>query len=152
VVWAPEPLILACILLMLVVDIWMSQFSRNRGELTELVALLNMLRMLMFYFAAGFCLPDPEPSEATIDLGAYYERTKRFTYGSLVAGLLVFWVYNSVLAPTGWRADLIGKAAPIAIWVALMFSRWRWLNLLLLAFPVVGVASDLAQGSLGLGH
>ena len=149
VAWAPEPLMLATIILVLIVQIWMSQFSHNRDPLNDGVALLNLLRMLTLYFAAGFCLPDPEPGEATIDLRAYYDRTRLFTFGSIAAGLLVFWVYNSVVAPAGWRADLVGKAVPIAIWVVLMFVRWRWLNLLLLAFPFFTIAIQVAQASLG---
>ncbi len=150
VIWAPESVILVCLLMMLIVSIWMTQLSGYRGAFSDWVTLLNVLRMLMFYFAAGFSLPEPEPGEATIDLLAYYDRTRRFTFGSLAAGILVFWVYNSVTAPAGWRADLVSKAIPIALWVVLMFVRWRWLNLLVLALAFVGIAiSEMTQASLG---
>jgi hypothetical protein len=149
VAWAPEPLLQAGFILMIIVQIWMNQFSRNRGEFTDGEALLNVLRMLTLYFAAGFSLPEPEAGEEKIDLLAYYNRARRFSYGSLAAGLMIFWVYNSVVAPAGWRADLIDKAFPVAIWVVLMFVRWRWLNLLLLAIPLFGTARDLLHASMG---
>jgi hypothetical protein len=139
VAWAPEPLVVAAVILMLVVQTWMNQFSHTPGVQTDGMALLNVLRMLTLYFAAGFCLPEPEAGEQRVDLAAYYQRTRGFTYGSLILGLLVFWGYHTVVTPAEWRADLIDKAAPIAVWVVLIFSRWRWLNLLLLAFPVIGI-------------
>jgi hypothetical protein len=145
VAWAPEPAILAFAILLIIVTTWMHQFSHNRGEFTDGEALLNVLRMLTLYFAAGFCLPEPEPGETSIDLAAYYARTRRFTYGSLVAGLLIFWVYNTIMTPAGWRMDLAYKALGISIWVVLMFVRWRWLNLLLLAIPLVGLTRDVWQ-------
>jgi hypothetical protein len=148
VAWAPEPLLQAFAILMIIVAVWMSQFSRSSAPLSEGVALLNVLRMLTLYFAAGFCLPDPEAVDGKVDLAAYYDRTRRFSYGALIGGLLIFWVYNTVVAPGGWRADLIGKLVPIAVWVALIFSRWRWLNLLLLAVPIVGQGNEILQASL----
>jgi hypothetical protein len=147
--WAPEPLLQAWVILAIIVSVWMTQFSRNRGELTEVEALLNVLRMLTVYFAAGFCLPEPEAGEEKVDLLAYYNRTRRFSYGALAAGLTIFWVYNSVVSPAGWRADLVSKAGPIAIWIVLMFVRWRWANLLLLAVPLVGTMWELVQASMG---
>ena len=108
-----------------------------------------MLRMMTLYFAAGFCLPEPEAGESKVDLLAYYDRARRFSYGSLAAGLMIFWVYNAVVAPADWRTDLLTKARQIAPWVILMFVRWRWLNLLLLAFPLVGTTLDLLHVSLG---
>lgn len=149
VAWAPEPLAQAYVILMILVSVWMEQFSRNRGEFTEIEALLNVLRMLTVYFAAGFCLPDPEAGEETVDLLAYYNRTRRFSYGALAAGLAIFWIYNSVVSPAGWRADLVEKAGPLAIWIVLMFVRWRWLNLLLLAIPLFGTTWELVKASLG---
>jgi len=149
VAWAPEPLLLAGVILMIIVSNWMHQFSRNAGAPNDGLALLNVLRMLTLYFAAGFCLPEPEPGETEIDLFRYYDRTRGFTYGSLSAGLAIFWIYNSVVEPAGWRADLVSKLLPLAVWVALMFVRRRWLNLLLLVIPILGVANDILQVSLG---
>jgi hypothetical protein len=149
VIWAPEPLLLAGVILLIIVSSWMHQFSRNTGAPNDGVALLNVLRMLTLYFAAGFCLPEPEPGEPQVDLLRYYDRTRRFTYGSLIAGLTIFFVYNTVVEPAGWRADLMSKLLPIAVWVALMFVRWRWLSLLLLAIPIFGTANDIMQASLG---
>jgi hypothetical protein len=149
VVWAPESAIVAFVILMIIVSTWMHQFSHDRRALTDGEALLNVLRMLTLYFAAGFCLPEPEPGEATIDLGAYYTRTRRFTYGSLVAGLAIFWVYNTIMTPAGWAMDLAFKALGIGIWIILMFVRWRWLNLLLLTIPIVGLTLDLIRTPLG---
>lgn len=148
VAWAPEPVMVAIILLILIVSLWMEQFSRNTRAVTEDVALLNVLRMLTIYFAAGFCLPEPEPNEAKIDLYRYYNRTRGFTFGSLIAGLIAYFIYNTVVTPAGWREDLITKLLPIVVWVALILVRWRWLSVLLLLIPLFGASSDILQASL----
>ncbi len=149
VVWAPEPVMLAVVVLVIIVESWMEQFSRSSAPVTDAVALLNVLRMMTLYFAAGFCLPEPEPGEDRIDLFAYYDRTRWFTYGSFIAGLTIFWIYNTVVTPAGWRADLISKLLPIGVWVALMFVRWRWLNLVLLLVPLVGTGYSLYHSAAG---
>ena len=145
VVWAPEPVLLVVFILMLIVQIWMNQFSRNKTALSDGLAVLNVLRMLTLYFAAGFSLPEPEPGEGKVDLFAYYDRTRRFTFGSLAAGLAMFWVYNSISTPADWRADLASKAIPVLLWIVVMFVRWRWLNLLVLAFATGATILQLLQ-------
>jgi hypothetical protein len=145
VVWAPEPLLLAFLLLVITVGMWMSQFDRNKTGLSQPLALLDALKMLTIYFAAGFSLPEPEPGEPTVDLLAYYNRTRRFSFGFMVAGLMTSWVYNAIAAPQDWRADLASKALPIGLYGVLMFARWRWLNLLILGVMIIGTAYQLTQ-------
>ena len=145
VVWAPEPVMLATVVLMLIVSIWMNQFSHNKTALSDGLELLNVLRMLTLYFAAGFSLPEPEPGEGHIDLAAYYDRTRLFSFGSLAAGLAIFALYNGVTNPAAWRSDLTVKAVPFLVWVVVMFVRWRWVNLLALTFAISGTGLQLAR-------
>jgi len=145
VVWAPEPLLLAFLLLMIIVGVWMGQFARNKTGLSDPFALLDALKMLTLYFAAGFSLPEPEAGEQTIDLLAYYNRTRRFSFGFMAAGLATSWAYNSIAAPQDWRADLASKALPIGLYGVLMFARWRWLNLLILVVVIIGTSYMLTR-------
>src|SRR3569833_945805 len=126
VTWAPEPVMLARGVLMLIVSNWMNQFSHNKTALSDGLELLNVLRMLKLYFAAGFSLPEPEPGEGKSDLLEYYDRARHFSFGSLAAGLAIFARYNGITSPADWRADLSVKAIPLLLWIVAMFVRWRW--------------------------
>ena len=145
VTWAPEPVMQAIVVLMLIVSSWMNQFSHNKTALSDGLELLNVLRMLTLYFAAGFSLPEPEPGEGKIDMLAYYDHNRRFSFGSLAAGLAIFALYNAITSPADWRTDLSVKAVPFLVWVVVMVVRWRWVNLLALAFAMSGTGLQLAR-------
>ncbi|MBS0360809.1 MAG: hypothetical protein JSR98_05485 [Proteobacteria bacterium] len=146
VTWAPEPVMLAIVVLMMIVSVWMNQFSHNKTALSDALELLNVLRMLTLYFAAGFSLPEPEPcDDPKIDLLTYYDESRRFSFGSLAASLGIFALYNFITSPAEWRTDLSVKALPFTLWVVAMFVRRRWVNLLVLTFAITGTGLQLAR-------
>ncbi|RYG98123.1 MAG: hypothetical protein EON58_08050 [Alphaproteobacteria bacterium] len=140
--WAPEPLLLAGIVVLVIIFVWLSQWGLRNDTQTTIGAMLMQVGKLMLPFmAAMFVLPDPLPEEGPIDLYAHYDRTRRLTYGVLIAGLVAFWIV--------WLMDWAGGRpgmGPLTLWGAIASSPWdfclayavlmlvriRWLNILLL--------------------
>jgi len=139
--WAPEPLLLCAIVFLVIISVWLTQWSdRNEIHTTIGMVVLQVLKMLMPYLAAAFVLPDKIAEEGPIDLYRHYDRTRVFTCGALIAGLLLFWAYYLIAqagAPAGpplhWTERLLaGPWLYIAVYLALIFIRARWFNIVLL--------------------
>jgi hypothetical protein len=138
--WAPEPLLLAAIIFLVIVSVWLFHWSvRDMRETTIGLMLIEVLKLLLPFLAAAFVLPDRLPEEGPIDLYAHYDRTRPFTFGALILGLLLFWVHNMLVwssqpgPPLTLREALaMAPWAYVAIYLLLIFVRRRWLNILVL--------------------
>jgi hypothetical protein len=140
--WAAEPVLLSAIIFLVIVSVWLFQWeARNDTQTTIGLMLLQVLKLLLPFMAAAFVLPETIPETGEIDLLAHYERTRPFTYGALIAGLLLFWIHNlfeSALLPglPPLTLALAIKHAPwlyVGLYALLIFLRIRWLSIVLLA-------------------
>jgi hypothetical protein len=156
--WAPEPLLLCGLIFLVIVSVWLTQWNdRNEMHTTIGMVVLQVLKILMPYLAAAFVLPDRIAEEGMIDLYRHYDRTRVFTYGALIAGLLLFWAYyliaqTSVQAGTPGRwvgALLKGPWLYIALYLVLIFIRARWFNILLLTAALLFYAWSIVPIPLG---
>lgn len=138
--WAPEPVLLTCIVLLVIVSVWLAAWSvRNEAAVTIGQMLLEVAKLLTLYIAAASCLPEPTGTEP-IDLRMYYDRTRLLSFGSLILSLLLFrldaiakyglpspmtfgFVFNMLLYP--------------ALYASLIFVRRRWFNILTLSSIIV---------------
>lgn len=145
--WAPEPLLLAGIIVLVIVSVWMFQWdARTRTGTTIGLMLMQVGKLLLPFMAATFVLPDPIPEEGPVDLYAHYDRTRALTFGALIAGLLAFWA----VAMVQWAGEGPG-AEPMTVWAVaktvpwgfclgyglLIVVRRRWVNVGLLAVGLV---------------
>ncbi len=146
--WAPEPLLLAGIIVLVIVGVWLTQWgNRNQAETTVGLMLFQVGKLMLPFMAATFVLPDPIPEEGPVDLYAHYDRTRALTFGVLIVGLLLFWVggvmrWASGEAP-GWGPMTPGAVVASLPWVfctgygLLILVRRRWFNIALLAAGLV---------------
>lgn len=140
--WAPEPVLLAAIIFLVIVSVWFFQWNdRDRETTTIGLMLLQVVKLLLPFMAAAFVLPEVS-DEGSMDLYAHYDRTRVFTFGALIAGLLLFWFVDTVR----WAMGDYPQSAPITLWgvlrnvpwlfiggyTLLIFVRRRWLNIALL--------------------
>ena len=139
--WAPEPLLLAAIIFLVIVSVWLFHWGqRDVTETTIGLMLIEVLKLLLPFLAAAFVLPDRLPEEGAIDLYAHYDRTRLFTFGSLILGLLLFWVHDLMMwarepGPPPTARDVL-VSAPwlyVGLYALLIFVRRRWLNVAVLA-------------------
>jgi hypothetical protein len=85
--WAPEPILLAGIIFLVIVSVWLFQWtSRTTTQTTIGLMLLQVLKLLLPYLAAAFVFPEHVPESGALDLLAHYDRTRIFTFGALIAG------------------------------------------------------------------
>lgn len=153
--WAPEPLLLCAIIFLVIVSIWLTQWSdRDETHTTIGLVLVQILKMLMPYLAAAFVLPDRIAEEGPVDLYRHYDRTRVFVFSFLIAGLLLFEAYDLLLragAPIRW-ADVV-RDEPwlyVAAYTVLIFVRARWFNVaaltvVLLVYGWGVITTKLAQ-------
>jgi len=136
VLWATEPILLATIVFFVIVGVWLEQWSARSVE-TVMVAqiFVQTLKFLALYFAAASCLPEPPPEGVSTDLYAYYDRTRRLSFGALLVSLLLFRFDQFAFydLPDGWTIwDSLQMALYPVLWLLLLFIRRRWLNKLIL--------------------
>ena len=144
--WAPEPLLLCGIIFLVTVGVWLGQWAL-RGEIktTQGEVILQVLKMLTLFMAAAFVLPDKVPEQGEVDLYGHYDRTRAFTYGALILGLLLFWVHGLIrnqAAPfgsaLGWTYTL--QHSPyvfVSVYTALIVIRARWFHIPVLLATLV---------------
>ena len=143
--WAPEPLLQACIVLLVVVYVWLEQWG-GRGQTLVIYwhVLLGVLKLLSLYVAASLCLPDATAAQGDIDLHAHYDRTRRLSFGALLVGMFLFNLHELVGATTihlsSWVLSTLPTYIPYAV---LMFVRWRWVNVLVLVFVLLAFGSQI---------
>jgi hypothetical protein len=137
--WAPEPVLLTSIVLLVIVSVWLGAWS-DRGEATVTIGqmLLQVAKLLTLYIAAASCLPEPTGAEP-IDLREYYDRTRLLSFGSLTLSLVLFWLY--FIAIDGMPSPItLGLTVNMllypTLYVLLIFVRRRWFNILILGFII----------------
>jgi hypothetical protein len=137
--WAPEPILLSAIILLVIVSVWLFQWpGRGLSETTIGLMVLQVVKLLLPFLAAAFVYPDQLPEQGEVDLLAHYNLTRAFTFGSLIAGLVLFQIYYAIQDFRAGRSiDLIGDAVHgpwpfIAAYSLLIFIRARWFNILVL--------------------
>lgn len=141
--WAPEPLLLAGIIGLVIVSVWLNQWMlRDQTETTIGLMLFQVAKLMLPFMAATFVLPDPVPEEGPVDLYAHYDRTRALTFGALIIGLVGFWVGFMVRWASGGEPD----AGPMTVWSVVASLPWlfglfygllivvrrRWVNVVLL--------------------
>lgn len=141
--WAPEPLLLAAIVVLIIVSVWLNQWGvRDQTETTYGLMLLQLGKLILPFMAATFVLPDPIPEEGRVDLYAHYDRTRALTFGALILGLWAFWLHFAI----AWGSGQIPEQGPMTVWSVakslpweytliyglLIMVRRRWVNVVLL--------------------
>jgi hypothetical protein len=137
--WAVEPLMQAALVLLIVVFVWLNEWN-GRGVTTIIYGrvLLRSLNLLVLYIAAAVCLPEVREGAGEVNMYAYYDRARRVSFGALAIGLVFFSLYNW----TGeqafhWRWEMLRPLSFLGPYVVMMFARWRWLNVSLLAAMLI---------------
>lgn len=139
--WAPEPILLSGIIFLVIVSIWLFQWpDRTMSETTIGLMLVQVCKLLLPYLAAAFVFPEHISESDAIDLFAHYDRTRIFTFGALIAGLLLFWVHGLLRQsmadgppPSLFDALARGPWLFVGVYTLLIFVRTRWLNIAVLA-------------------
>jgi hypothetical protein len=143
--WAIEPLLLCLLITMIIVDVWLDQWhDRDMGEITVGRSLLQVLKMMALYFAAASCLPEPDQlGTGEVRLFDYYDQTRVLSYGALIAGLLLFQLYNITGAGFDAVDALLGAFVFPGLYATLIVIRKRWYNVGLLLTVLGGYGSML---------
>ncbi len=136
--WAPEPILLALIVLMVIVFVWLNQWEeRGTSSVSFPHALLLVLKLLALYIGAAFVMPAPEPGTGPVDLYGHYDRTRPFTFGALILGMLLFSLYRyDPKFGWGWGEAIDSLVSPF-IYAPLIFIRRRWFNVSLLIVVLI---------------
>lgn len=146
--WAPEPLLLAGIIVLVIISVWLGQWrARDQTETTVGMMLLQVGKLMLPFMAATFVLPDPVPDEGPVDLYAHYDRTRALTFGSLILGLMAFWAVIMIQRAGGLFPDApamtVGSVLASLPWLfclgygLLIVVRRRWFNIALLTAGLV---------------
>ena len=112
--------------------------GQHLSETTIGLMLLHVIKLLLPYLAAAFVFPEQLPEEGNVDLFVHYDRTRFFTYGALIAGLVLFWIARAIdrfatVGGVNMGVELAnGPWVFVALYLVLVFVRLRWLNILLL--------------------
>lgn len=133
--WAPEPVLLTVLVVLVVVQVWLDQWGqRDMAAVTIGGSLLQVAKMMTLYFAAASCLPEPDliPPEG-VDIGENYYRTRALAYGAMIVGMLLFMVDRLVQGARPGVADLMLFLFRYpAIYLILILVRARWVHIVLL--------------------
>lgn len=144
--WAPEPILLALLVMMVTVVLWLTSW-RDRGETSVAYWLifLRVFALLILFFTAASCLPEAKVEADSIDTYAYYDRTRLLSFGSLIVSYLIWSGLN--LVSYGWAFNtplsfLLWLLFP-TVYATLIFVRRRWLNIagLSAAILVLGLSA-----------
>ncbi len=135
--WAPEPVLLAGIIFLVIVQVWLDQwYARERVEQSIGLMILAILKMQAIYFGAASVLPEPREGDQHVDLLAHYNNTRWLTFGSLITGLMLF-ALDMILSATKaipWSPRLVFEILLYpCLYLSLILIRWRPYNILLLA-------------------
>jgi hypothetical protein len=135
--WAPEPVLLTLIVLIVIVAVWMGAWNeRHETVATVEQVMLQVLKLITLYFAAASVLP--HQLEEPLSLYDYYDQTRPLSFGALIVSLLLFRAYDMAVAGV-LAIDLrtvMHLLVYLAVYGSLIFVRVRWLNVLLLAFVI----------------
>jgi hypothetical protein len=147
--WAAEPILLAALIAVVIVTVWLGQWSQRQETSTSIgIILLRVLKLLLPYLAAAFVFPEQPPEHGDVSLFAHYDRTRPYTFGALILGLLLFWADRTIEIGVGqgvtWRSAM--WTVPwiyIGPYGLLIFVRNRWVNTLVLAACLVLYAASV---------
>lgn len=145
VTWALEPLLLATLIGLVIVSVWLGQWIDRRETSTTVgLVLMQVLKLLLPYMAAAFVFPEGTAESGDIDMFRHYDRTRAYTFGALIVGLLLFWADGVIeQVVTGGRGLTWSQALHrgpwlyVTVYVALIFVRARWFNVLALSGVVL---------------
>ena len=144
--WAPEPLLLALLVTMIIVYVWLGHwFERKMTSINAGRALLDVARMMALYFAAASCLPEPDQlGEKRIDLVDYYYGSRALSYGALITGLILFDIYFALGdRPMNWHETLRDDGGLVLVYGSLIFIRARWVHLVALSVVILVFGSSV---------
>ena len=152
--WASEPVLLAGIIFLVIVSVWLFQWDdRARTQTTIGLMLLEVGKLIFPFMAAAFVFPETVPDEGDVDLMAHYDRTRVFTYGALILGLLMFWAdgvirwllghYPQYGPPTVWGVVETAPWGFVGVYLVLIHMRRRWISRALLAVGLVYYAAQI---------
>lgn len=148
--WAPEPVLLVLLVVMIIVSVWLDQW--NMRALTELyfgVAMLAIVRFMTIYFAAASCLPEVDlVGSDGIDLKDYYYRTRALTYGAMIAGLLLFSLARVFGGQPITLVFVAGNLAGPTLYALLIWSRRRWVHIAVLLFVLAAWGGPTMMASI----
>jgi hypothetical protein len=150
--WAIEPLLFAGIVFFVIVLLWLSAWQDHAVKsFTMGTVALRTLADILPVMAAAAAFPKV-PDKGEVDLYAYYDGSRRFLFGTLGLGLVVDRFLDlmrqseSIHGIDGWLKAIILTAPFYGLgpYILMMFVRWRWLNILGLAFVLVGVVTYIS--------
>jgi hypothetical protein len=150
--WAIEPLLQSALILMIVVFIWVDQWSvREETTFTLSQCILQVVKLLAVYVAAAAVLPEPRETE-NLDLRDYYMSSRRVTYGALLAGLVLFIAYRFLYLPA--EHVPLNNSVPYAVgipllYVFMMVVRWRPFHVAALIVLCLAYAVQIAPMRIG---
>lgn len=137
--WAPEPILLALLVTMVIVVLWLTAWSdRAETSVGYWPILMRVLALLILYFTAASCLPEVKAGTEPIETYVYYDRTRRFSFGSLIVSYSIGSTLDLLshdLVFHGILSVLLWLLYP-ALYAALMFIRARWFNIAGLSFAI----------------
>ena len=150
--WAPEPILQAALVLMIVVFVWVDQWgTRNESVFTVGQNLLQVTKLLAVYIAAAAVLPDLGRDEK-VDLHEHYLESRRVTFGALIAGFVLFSTYYYLFLPAD-HVPLFNSGVVVVgiliMYVALMFVRWRSVHIAGLLLLCAAYAAQILPRSIG---
>lgn len=137
--WAPEPILLTAIVLLVIVSVWLGEwFHRDVTSVTIGQMLLQVAKLLVLYVAAASCLPEPEGNE-TLDLRSYFDRTRLLSFGALILSYFLFQFYFAIDQgwPERWTLSKVSDWFLFpALYGLLIIVRRRWLDISALSLAI----------------
>jgi hypothetical protein len=133
-----------------VVNTWWTTGQAFSQALTLAAFLPNLVSLILLFLLASAILPDEVPAEG-LDLGAYYLSNRTYFWGLFSAWVAALVLNESlILARSGRSAiDIVGlewaNVAFMPLFGLLMWTRWRWVHGLVLAFCLVVIVGSWAR-------
>ena len=138
--WALEPVLLTAIVTLVIVSVWANAWEESDRTLVTLNQILIQIAMyLTLYFGAASVLPEPAGQEP-LDLYAYYDRTRRLTFGALITSMTLFKIYFAMLYGFGKAfsgMSLFMLVLACGLYGSLIVVRKRWYNIAVLSFALL---------------
>lgn len=158
--WAPEPIMLTVIVMLVIIVQWLGSWSsRDVTSMSLALTVLKVVMLMTLYFTAASCLPEPSGETDRVDTYKYYDRTRLLSFGSIIAAYLLIRIWNT--ATQGWPTEtgvfggVADTATTLAGWLmyptlyaSLIVIRVRWFNILVLAFALLFFAWNVMDLSL----
>lgn len=150
--WAPEPILQAVLIIMILVLTWIDQWhDRNEAIFTVLQSILQVLKLLAVYVVAAAVLPEPG-ERAEVDLYDHYLDSRKVTYGALIIGLILFTAYRYLFYAPGHiplnNSPVLGITL-LAIYIALIAVRWRPFHVVALMLVCMIYGIQIAPVAIG---